>query len=87
MIIRLLRLLMLAVVGYVLYRVLWKGEGLDFFRSKKKKSTGKAPLKMRKDPVCGTYLPEDQAVMLRRKRDTFYFCSEECKKKFQLPAE
>jgi YHS domain-containing protein len=85
MIIRLLRLLLLAGVVYVLYRVLWKGEGLGFFRSGKKKRSYKAPKaieEMKKDPVCGTYIPENQAVKYTVNHTTYYFCSEQCKQKY-----
>ncbi|MCK4764337.1 MAG: YHS domain-containing protein [Candidatus Aminicenantes bacterium] len=34
---------------------------------------------MKKDPVCGTYVPENQAV----KYKDYFFCSPECKEKFQ----
>jgi YHS domain-containing protein len=34
---------------------------------------------MKKDPVCGTYIPENQAI---RYKDNF-FCSEKCKEKFK----
>ena len=31
-----------------------------------------------KDPVCGTYIPEETAL----RADDQFFCSEECRKKF-----
>jgi YHS domain-containing protein len=88
MIFRLLRLLLLMVVGYALYKWLWKGESPWPFKSKKKKrragSTQPPPIveEMRKDPVCGTYVPVNQAVKDRVGNATYYFCSEECKQKF-----
>ena len=77
------------VVGYALYKWLWKGENSWPFGSKKKKRRGgssKEPPavieEMRKDPVCGTYVPVNQAVKDRIGVTTYYFCSEECKQKF-----
>jgi hypothetical protein len=32
-----------------------------------------------KDPVCGTYIPEDTAIHYR----DAYFCSEECRRKYR----
>ncbi len=34
---------------------------------------------MKKDPVCGTYVPESQAIRYHGN----YFCSEDCKEKFK----
>ncbi|MCU0287626.1 MAG: YHS domain-containing protein [Acidobacteria bacterium] len=38
---------------------------------------------MKKDPICGTYIPENQAVISEINGTIHYFCSEECKLKFQ----
>jgi len=85
MILRLLRFLLLVWIGYLLYKVLWKGVIPRLFKSKKKQryQSPKAIEEMKKDPVCGTYLPENQAIKYRRNNTTYYFCSEECKQKFQ----
>src|ERR1035437_3118442 len=42
---------------------------------------------MTKDPICG--MTVDEATALRAKRDgeTFYFCSEHCRKKFLAGAQ
>ncbi len=85
---RLLRLLLVGAIGYVLYRVLWKGEGWNFFRfnKSKKKSrrySSRRPIaEMKKDPVCGTYIPENQAIRHRTNNNTHYFCSQKCKAQF-----
>lgn len=78
------------IVGYALYKWLWKGESPWSFKSKKKRRRGgsyKEPPavieEMRKDPVCGTYVPVNQAVKDRVGVTTYYFCSEECKLKFR----
>jgi len=89
MILRLLRFLLLLGIGYFLYKVLWKGEGLGLFKSKSKKKrtrhykSPKVIEEMKKDPICGTYLPENQAIKYRQHSTTYYFCSEECKQKFK----
>ncbi len=89
MILRILRFLLLLGIGYFLYKVLWKGEGLGFFKSKTKKKrthlykSPKVIEEMKKDPICGTYIPENQAIKYRRMSTTYYFCSEECKQKFK----
>lgn len=80
-----IRIFILLVVGYILYRYLWKGDRFSFQKkSKKGQAHPRAALQeMKKDPVCGVYLPKDQAVTYRARGETYYFCSEECKVKFQ----
>jgi YHS domain-containing protein len=38
--------------------------------------------RMVRDPVCGMYLDPRLAVALKNKKDTVYFCSQECLRKF-----
>ena len=80
-----LRLLLLLGIGYILYKVLWKGERLRFFKMPKKRYKNPPPKaleEMKKDPICGTYIPENQAFKYKSAGETYYFCSEECKNKF-----
>ena len=37
---------------------------------------------MVKDEVCNTYLPREDAIRLVYKGKEYFFCSEECKRKF-----
>ena len=37
---------------------------------------------LHKDPVCGTYVSEAVAVMLKEGGQTVWFCSEACKEEF-----
>jgi len=85
MILRLLRFLLLVWIGYLLYKVLWKGVLQGFLMSKKKRrfQSPKAIEEMKRDPICGTYLPESQAIKYKRNNTTYYFCSMECKQKYQ----
>lgn len=81
--IRLLKLILLGVIGYLLYKVWWKGEGIGFFKTKEKPHPQKALEEMKKDPVCGTYIPENQAVTYNAGDETYYFCSQECMQQFR----
>lgn len=81
--IRLLRILLFVGIGYLLYKVLWKGESLNLFKRKKRPHPQKEIQEMKKDPICGTYIPENQAVKYKSHGETHYFCSEECKEKFE----
>ena len=38
--------------------------------------------KLMKDPVCGTYVSQDQSLTMTRGSETFHFCSQECHDKF-----
>jgi YHS domain-containing protein len=48
-----------------------------------RRSTGRAPVKMVADPVCGTYVIPGKALHVTRGRDTHYFCSEACRDKWE----
>lgn len=39
--------------------------------------------RMEKDPICGTYVDIASSLSLIKGEETRYFCSEECRKKFQ----
>jgi uncharacterized protein len=45
------------------------------------------PEALKKDPVCGTFLPASSAVQKTIKGQTYYFCSAECRDKFKGQAE
>lgn len=77
----LIRLLILVGIGYLLYKLFSKGERL--FKSSKKPHPQKRIEEMKKDPVCGTYIPENEAVTYKAHGQTFYFCSQECKEKYK----
>jgi uncharacterized protein len=38
-----------------------------------------------KDPVCGMYMDPRLAIHLEKENESFYFCSEECRRKFLSP--
>jgi YHS domain-containing protein len=41
------------------------------------------PMKLVRDPVCGTYVAPRNELSLTRGGDTHYFCSEECRAKYR----
>lgn len=41
------------------------------------------PEEMKRDPVCGTFIPQSQALQLVEKNHTYYFCSRECLEKYR----
>ena len=38
---------------------------------------------LKRDPVCGTYVPESTAVTLKVRGGTLYFCSAACRDKYK----
>jgi YHS domain-containing protein len=42
-----------------------------------------AAVKLARDPVCGTWVSPSDAQFVQAGSTTHYFCSEECRRKFQ----
>ena len=82
-IIRILRFFAIAALIYFLIRLIWKGNPLGIFKREKKPGHAPPLEQMKKDPICGTYIPESQALTLNWKKETHYFCSKECKAQFE----
>jgi YHS domain-containing protein len=49
----------------------------------KRKRRGGPAVKLARDPVCGTWVTPSNARYLQSGSTTHYFCSEDCRKKFQ----
>jgi uncharacterized protein len=83
------QLILLAVIIYILFK--WLRLSPPAARKartfKRQGSPQDSPVEeMVQDPVCGTWVPASQAVILTREKETFYFCSEDCRDKFrQIP--
>ncbi len=73
----LLRLFFVGLMGYVLYKLLWKAPAAS-----SKRTTDKLPEPMERDPVCGAFIPRSQAVIGRHKKESYHFCSEKCLQEF-----
>ena len=79
-----LRLLIIACLLYILYRLL-VGPGKKKVSGSRKggRSAGGAIQDVLvEDPVCHTYIPKGQAVQLRQDKQIYYFCSNKCYKTF-----
>jgi YHS domain-containing protein len=79
-----LRLLIIGLLLYVLYRLL-VGSKRKKVRGNKNRagSTGdKIQDVLVEDPVCHTYIPKGQAVQLHHNKQILYFCSNKCCEKF-----
>ena len=86
-----IRIAIIAILVYILYRLL-VGPGKkpdDSISSGGKGKHGNVPIDdvLVKDPVCNTYIPQRQAVVLLHDRKTYHFCSEACRKTFLAEKE
>ena len=73
------------LVAVLLVRLVWK-----FLGGVGRGGGGRQPqmppakgLPLVRDPVCGTYIDQARALSLRRKGETHYFCSENCRTAFR----
>ncbi len=81
-----LRLVLFVVLAIFVARVFWRMidsiiEGATAGRPK-----GQVPnrgVQMVRDPVCGTFVLPDRALMIGDGRDRVYFCSDACRDKFR----
>ncbi len=79
-----IKLLLLVLLGFVLY---------SFFLSLTRPKTNLPPLNRRnrqidgdvmvEDPVCGTCLPQEDAIKARIEGNDYYFCSKTCLERFR----
>ena len=84
--IRLLKIVAAAALIYLVFRMFFprtKQRGSNKSDPKTSEKNQKAIEEMKKDPVCGTFIPPSQAVTDQIQGKTYYFCSDECKLKYQ----
>lgn len=76
----LVRILIVAVVIWLLYRLVynWLKKPATL-----KPNKAEALQEMVQDPICNVYLPRQQAIEYKKDGQTHYFCSEECKEKYK----
>ena len=78
-----LRLLLLAILAYVLWRLLWNAAKAMFVGmgyqppGEKGQSVG-----LVRDPVCGTFVLPSSALTSGSGSNTRYFCSEKCRQDY-----
>ena len=77
-----IKLLLYAILILVIARAFWRVvDGiLDGARGDAQRTT---PVKLVRDPVCGTYVAPGSALSLTAGGTTHYFCSEDCRAKYR----
>lgn len=72
-------------------KVIISGNFLIDSESRMRTASSNTEDKMSQDPVCGRYVDEEKAEFFKRiaayANETFYFCSEECKRAFEKEPE
>jgi len=79
------RLLILAILLYIAYRLLFgKKQENDPVDQQKKTTYKEMPADdvLVEDPVCKKLIPRQQALQHHHENQIFYFCSEKCCRKF-----
>jgi uncharacterized protein len=79
-----IKLLIIVVVGYLLYRSMksWLFPDRRFPKSDTGKTVGAIDDVMIKDPYCQAYFPRRDAVHLKFHGSDLYFCSKECRDEY-----
>lgn len=79
----LLRLLLIISALWIVRRFLGMlfGESQKRVQPRREEMSGPGS-KMVRDPVCGMYMDPRLALRLENKQGTFYFCSDECRRKY-----
>jgi YHS domain-containing protein len=77
------RLLLFAILGYVLWRLLWRAakamfEGMGY----QAPGTNGQSVGLVRDPICGTFVVPSTALTSGTGSNTRYFCSETCRRDY-----
>jgi hypothetical protein len=84
----LLRLILFLILGIIVARAFWRlVDGIVAGVSGRPQgSSNKVPqhgVQMVRDPICGTFLLPERAVMLSDGRTRVFFCSDACRDKYR----
>ena len=77
-----IRALLLTIVVLLLARAFWRVVDGILEAAGGRPDRRANPVKLVRDPVCGTYVSPGTALSLTAKGSTHYFCSEECRAKY-----
>ena len=83
-----IRFLLLAILILMIARAFWRVvDGIleaagGTTRQQRRQRRSTPPMKLVRDPVCGTWVPERSPNFLTSGGTTHYFCSEQCRETF-----
>jgi YHS domain-containing protein len=77
-----IRILLIAILVLLIARAFWRVvDGI--LEAAGGRTSRVPPLKLVRDPICGTYVAPTAALSLTTGSTTHYFCSEECRSKYR----
>ena len=80
-----IRIILLTILILVIARAFWRlMDGVIEVAggTSARRRRGAPPVKLVRDPVCGTYVAPGTALALRDNDQTYHFCSEQCRSAF-----
>ena len=78
-----LKILFLAIIGYIAYRLFLNDYRKRTENSKlKSRNMAKKTEDLVKDPICGMYVPKENTISVRKGQKFYYFCSYDCRDAF-----
>lgn len=84
-----LRIVLFVILAIFVARAFWRMFDAVVESASGGRPKGQVPdrgVQMVRDPVCGTFVLPDRALMIGDGRDRVYFCSDACRDKFRRPA-
>jgi len=77
-----IKVLLIAILVLLIARAFWRVvDGI--LQEAGGRDTRVPPVKLVRDPVCGTYVAQNPALSLTAGGTTHYFCSEDCRSKYR----
>ena len=82
------RVILILALMFVLAWAFWRFvDGIiEAFGGTTKQRKRAAPMKLVRDPVCGTFVAPGESFAFRTGGETHYFCSVECRERFKKSA-
>ena len=77
-----IKVLLIAILVLLIARAFWRVVDGILDAAGGRRETRVPPVKLVRDPVCGTYVAPGTALSLSAGGTTHYFCSEECRAKY-----
>ena len=81
-----IRVILLGILLLIIAKFFWRviDVVIETLRVESGSSGSSKPaVKLVRDPVCGTYVAPGSALSLSAGGTTYYFCSDECRKKYR----
>jgi len=82
------RVILVLVMVFVIAWAFWRFvDGvIEAFGGTTKQRQRRGPMRLVRDPVCGTWVAPAESLALRTGSHTHYFCSAECRESFRKSA-